>query len=67
LIGRYCIYKRLVVAKVLKLNRNSTVTIQIVDDQPKAKDFPQRTIENVNIKQDITLIERYGVSVFNIN
>ncbi len=54
-------------AKVLKLNRNSTVTIQIVDDQPKAKDFPQRTIENVNIKQDITLIERYGVSVFNIN
>ena len=56
------LYKREIAAKVLKVNRNQTCQILILEDQPKSIKYPKKLIDNVSIKQDITLLERFGIS-----
>ena len=65
LVGRYASYKKNIVVKVLKVNKNQTCSIQILDTQPGADKFLNKILNNVSIKSDITQLERYGISVLN--
>eukprot|EP00347_Sterkiella_histriomuscorum_P017570 403348829 len=66
LVGRYAIYKKRIIAKILRVNRNFTCQIQLLDQQNNLNEFPKSVIDNVNARQDLSLIEKHGISILNI-
>ena len=64
LVGRYVLYKENSVARVLRANK-ATCKIEILEGQPLSRG--EKVIDNVVTKTDIRMIERQGISHYNLD
>jgi hypothetical protein len=65
LVGKHVIYDKKIVAKVVKIVDKKNCEIELLSTQRNIGQYPEKRFM-ANIKRDLTLIEHYGLSVYNI-
>lgn len=65
LVGRHVIYDKKIIAKVVKIVDKKNCEIELLSTQKNIGIYPEKRLV-ANIKRDLTLIEHYGLSVYNL-
>jgi hypothetical protein len=65
LVGKHVIYDKKIVAKVVKIVDKKNCEIELLSTQRNIGQYPEKRFI-ANIKRDLSLIEHYGLSVYNL-
>jgi hypothetical protein len=65
LVGKHVIYDKKIVARVVKILDKKTCEVELLTTQKNIWAYPERRF-TANIRRDLTLIEQYGLSVYNL-
>ena len=65
LVGKHVIYDKKIIAKVVKIVDKKNCEIELLSTQRNIGLYPEKRFM-ANIKRDLSMIEHYGLSVYNL-